>query len=334
MLMKKKGFTLVELLVVIAIIALLMGILLPSLARVKVIANRMKCGTHLADIGKSMMMYAEENRQNYPVGGVRGATWIQLSSATPGIMKWDASTRELAFANNGRNATITSCLYLLIKYGNMTPKQFVCPDDADTKEFTLASEYKTMGITDPTQMIKELADAWDFGNNPGLCCSYSYQMPFPNSDDPTRSYCLDPTTSPGSPLCADRNPYFDKNAKDYLRDTRINNPYLSDKDGEYHDDKYKGNAAGHGRKAQNVLFNDGHVTAELYPNCGINNDNIWKMWPSYSQTPTDAEREAGKGTSGSTSWADISAYAPGPGNASPRSKDDACLVNERNDNKE
>ena len=87
MLMKRKGFTLVELLVVIAIIALLMGILLPSLARVRVIANRMKCGSQLADIGKSMMMYGEENRQNYPVGGIRGSTWAQFNTTTPGILK-------------------------------------------------------------------------------------------------------------------------------------------------------------------------------------------------------------------------------------------------------
>ena len=212
MLMKRKGFTLVELLVVIAIIALLMGILLPSLARVKVIANRIKCGSHLADIGKSMMMYAEENRQNYPVGGIRGSTWTQFNTATPGILKWDAKTRELAFANSGKNATISSCLFLLIKYGNMVPKQFTCPDDADAKEFTLADEYRAMGVTDTSQMIREISDAWDFGSNPGASCSYSYQLPFPNTDDVTKSYALDQTSSPGSPLCADRNPYLDKNA--------------------------------------------------------------------------------------------------------------------------
>jgi prepilin-type N-terminal cleavage/methylation domain-containing protein/prepilin-type processing-associated H-X9-DG protein len=324
--MKEKGFTLVELLVVIAIIALLMGILLPSLARVKVIANRMKCGSHLADIGKSMMMYAEENKQTYPVGGIRGATWTQLSETTPGILKWDASSRDLAFKDNGKKATITSCLFLLIKYGNMTSKQFVCPDDADTKEFTLASEYKDTGVP-TTNQIKELSDAWDFGANPGTKCSYSYHMPFPNSDDATKSYVMDSSTSPGSPLCADRNPYLDKNARDSLKDPRIPNPYFSDKDGEYHDDKNKGNAAVHGRKAQNVLFNDGHVAAELYPNCGINNDNIWKFWPTYTKTPTDLEREAGSQT-------DVMAYTPNQGAASPKNKDDACLVNERNDNKE
>jgi prepilin-type processing-associated H-X9-DG protein len=160
-------------------------------------------------------------------------------------------------------------------------------------------------------------------------------MPFPNTDDVTKSYCLDQTSSPGSPLCADRNPYLDKNSKDYLKDPRIPNPYLGTTDGEYHDDKLKGNCASHGRKAQNVLFNDGHVAAELYPNCGINNDNIWKYWPTYSKTPTSTEIEVGAGSPPSASAGNENLqYAPGAGSASPKSKDDACLVNERNDNKE
>jgi len=56
--MERKGFTLVELLVVIAIIALLMGILMPALARVRQVAFRMVCGTNLSGIGKAMLIYA------------------------------------------------------------------------------------------------------------------------------------------------------------------------------------------------------------------------------------------------------------------------------------
>ncbi|MHC4114802.1 MAG: type II secretion system protein, partial [Planctomycetota bacterium] len=60
--MKRKGFTLVELLVVIAIIALLMGILMPALAKVKQLAARMVCGSHLSGIGKAMLVYANDHK--------------------------------------------------------------------------------------------------------------------------------------------------------------------------------------------------------------------------------------------------------------------------------
>ena len=73
--MKKKrtGFTLVELLVVIAIIALLMGILMPALAKVRQIAYRMVCGNNIGGIGKAMMVYANDNEEAYPVAGGKGA---------------------------------------------------------------------------------------------------------------------------------------------------------------------------------------------------------------------------------------------------------------------
>ena len=64
--MKRKGFTLVELLVVIAIIALLMGILMPALARVRQIAFRMVCGTNLSGIGKAMLIYANDYEDELP----------------------------------------------------------------------------------------------------------------------------------------------------------------------------------------------------------------------------------------------------------------------------
>jgi len=126
--------------------------------------------------------------------------------------------------------------------------------------------------------------------------------------------------NPSSPLCADRNPYLDKNADAYLLDPALDPPYWSTTEG-YRDLYGKGNSAAHQREKQNVLFNDFHVTAESYPNVGIENDNIWKPWPG-ATTPIPSLRQG------------INTPPTAPivnGYDYPRTHEDAYLVNERND---
>lgn len=55
------GFTLIELLVVISVIAVLMGILMPVLGRVREVGQRAVCLSNLRQLTLAWILYAEEN---------------------------------------------------------------------------------------------------------------------------------------------------------------------------------------------------------------------------------------------------------------------------------
>ena len=73
---KRRGFTLIELLVVIAIIALLMGILMPALQRVRKQARTVYCLSSLKQIGVAMTAYVFDNEDTIPRALDHEVKWL------------------------------------------------------------------------------------------------------------------------------------------------------------------------------------------------------------------------------------------------------------------
>ena len=238
---------------VLAVLCVFLLMIVPALfARTREAEVRVVCGANLGQIGKAMLVYAEDYDGALPRTGGPSTAW-----GAP--YNWMAPDRYSAFGlsradESGGRASISSCFYMLVKYMEMPTRVFVCEGDEGTTEFKL-SELTAI----PSDF--ELTDAWSFGPHHEATehCSYAYHMPY-------GLYPLTTSRDPNLAVAADRSPWIKSPAAEpcewsfFLPDIP---PYCGSAE-----DARAGNAVSHQNDGQNVLFLDGRVNFELRSYCG------------------------------------------------------------------
>src|SRR5262245_18015185 len=167
----RRAFTLIELLVVIAIIAILIGLLLPAVQKVREAANRMSCSNNLKQIGLALHNYHDANG-TFPPGQVHTTSGGEPATTCWGIELLPYIEQDNAYKRYDKNLLQTAPGNVAVLQTFV--KTYLCPSDMNTNRLEMPGSGSMANIAIAPSSYKAMGGATSTGFSPATTIDAYY----------------------------------------------------------------------------------------------------------------------------------------------------------------